>query len=65
MRKEQMREYQEMDRIGNLESKERDAGLGDGDLMGDFKEVTAHRAKPTSEYNTAGADRTPISKVFK
>ncbi|CAL1169821.1 unnamed protein product, partial [Cladocopium goreaui] len=31
MRKEQMREYQEMDRIGNLESKERDAGLGDGD----------------------------------
>lgn len=35
------------------------------EIHGRFKEVTAHRAKPTSEYNTAGADRTPISKVFK
>ena len=42
-----------------------ETGLGDGDLLGDFKCVTAHRAKPTSEYNTAAADRTPTIKVFK
>ncbi len=41
------------------------AGLEDGDLLGDFQGVTAHRAKPTTEYSTASADRTPTLKVFK
>eukprot|EP00434_Breviolum_minutum_P040216 symbB.v1.2.035733.t1/scaffold4875.1/size33575/4 len=64
-RKEAMREKQETDRLGNLESKLSPAGLEDGDLLGDFQGVTAHRAKPTTEYSTCSADRTPTLKVFK
>ena len=50
-RKEIMKEFREQDRLSNLESRQTGGGGDeDGELLGDFVDVTAHRLKPANEY---------------
>ena len=52
-KKELMKEFQDADRLANQLSRLASTDLHehhDGDLLGDFADVTSHRVKPTNEY---------------